>query len=99
MNADREIRIRLTARRPVDGVVVGVLRAAMDEELGAPVAELHLARPGRAAERLIVRAGQRISVAGASYAVDSIWPWNGRTPAGVVLRREGTGAAIGERLG
>ena len=50
MNADREIRIRLTARRPVDGVVVGVLRAAMDEELGAPVAELHLARPGRAPE-------------------------------------------------
>ncbi|WP_193103918.1 hypothetical protein [Brachybacterium sp. FME24] len=38
--------IRLAGRRAIGDVVVGVLRAAMDEELGSRVAELQ-PRPGK----------------------------------------------------
>lgn len=96
---DGPITIRLTGRRPVGNAVVGVLRAAMDEELGVPLAELHVARRGHASERLRVRTGQRILLDGATYAVAGIWPWNGRSPAGVVLRRVVGGAEFGDELG
>lgn len=93
------IRIRLTARRPVGDCLVGVVRAAMDEELGVPLAELHVAQPDREAERLVVREGQHVMLGGAAHLVDSIWPWNRRTPAGVVLRPVPGGGAIGDGIG
>ncbi|MBM7499421.1 hypothetical protein M3C58_12810 [Brachybacterium muris] len=79
------VAIRLTARRPIGGIVVGVIRAAMDVQLGHRVAELHLASPGHAGRRIEVREGQLIEAFGHVLQVAAIHPYNGRDPAGVEL--------------
>lgn len=93
MSADDSTFLRLAGRRRVGGAVVGVVRAAMDERLGIPVAELHVARPGRSGERLVVRQGQNLMLGEAACRVERIRPYTGRGPAGIEL----TGATSGDR--
>lgn len=79
------VAIRLSARRPIGDVVIGVIRAALDEQLGHRVAELHLSCPGRDGRRIEVREGQVIEACGRSLRVAAIHPYNGRDAAGVEL--------------
>lgn len=92
------VPIRLAGRRAIGPVVVGVLRAARDEQLGLPEAELHLQQRGRPGRRVAVRAGQVIPVGSARFRVEEIHPFNGRDPAGVVLSEIEIGT-VSDRLG
>lgn len=91
--------IQLTARRRVGGTVVGVVRAAMDEGLGIPVAELHVTGPGREGQRLVVREGQNVLLGESAYRVVRIVPYSGRSPAGVTLSGVNEGGRRSEELG
>lgn len=91
--------IRLAGRRAIGDVVVGVLRAAMDEELGSRVAELHLARESHPGRRLEVREGQLVDVGDGALRVESIHPYTGQRPAGIVVSRVASGSAVSDDLG
>lgn len=99
MSAAGSTAIRLAARRRVGATVVGVVRAAMDEGLGVPVAELHVAGPDRRGERVVVREGQNVMLGEAAYRVERIWPYSGRSPAGIELIRAAEGGRLSEELG
>lgn len=93
------IAIRLAGRRDVAGTVIGILRAAMDEELGIPIAELQLARAGHDVQRLVVRTGEILGCGPSTLRVQEIHPYNGRTPAGVVLEILTDSAEVSAELG
>lgn len=91
--------LHLAARRRLGDVIVGVVRAAMDEQLGIPVAELHVARPRHSSERVEVREGQNLVLGGADWRVSRIRPFSGYGLAGVELTRAGAAALRSEALG
>lgn len=80
-------------------MIVGVVRAAMDEQLGIPVAELQVAQPGHRNERVEVREGQNLVLGAADWRVSRICSYSGDGLAGVELTRAGAAALHSVALG
>ncbi|HJG52359.1 hypothetical protein FM106_16200 [Brachybacterium faecium] len=94
-------RVRLTARAPIGGAVVGCTGAKTDSETGRPHAALDIADVDGAQQLLEVVVGDEITLRSGALTVEQIHPWDPPHAAGVVLRwvpqhrADGAGAGTG----
>lgn len=79
-------RVRLTARVPIDGVVVGCTGARTNPRTGLPHAALAITDVDGARQRWDVMLGDKIALLAGALIVEQIHPWDPPHAAGVSLR-------------
>lgn len=79
-------RVRLTARAPIGGALVGCTGARTDPGTGHPHAALAITDVDGAQQQWEVFPGDEIALGAGMLVVEQIHPWDPPHAAGVVLR-------------